>query len=564
MSDNRWHQVAYVYDQSASGFIALYLDGTLSRSNANTGAWSWDPAEPIELGRSHDAYWRRYNGLLDDFRMLNRILTAAEIAQAYAGDGGIPAADIGANLQGDMLHTNASAFVRIPFVVDNPGRYTVLTLRLKYDDGFVAWINGEEVARANAADPLAWDAAATQAHAASLAESITFGNVDGLLRAGTNLLALQGLNVSATNGTFLILPELTATTTLAETTNGVYFITPTPGAANLGGAATPGPSIREVQHTPVVPRDSDDLLVTARVEATFNAVSNAVAALSRHVQPGSQRADERRRHRRRRRGGRWPLERAHPRRAPAPAARWSGIVSPPPMSAPTPRAGRSTPIPPAPPQYLGTVVASPALTSKLPIYQLFVQNAAAADTRAGARASFFYNGEFYDNVFIRLKGGTTAGLEKKSHRIDFNREHEFLFDSGYPRQRELALNAEYVDPTYLRQFMTFAAMRYAGTPAPIHFPVRLQQNGQFYQLAFHTYSQDAEMLELMGLDPDGALYKNCFNMSYLPDPNYGGRNYYEAEKQTRLYEDKSDFTDLAKNVCETNTVSSRRLYLSMT
>ena len=50
-------------------------------------------------------------------------------------------------------------------------------------------------------------------------------------------------------------------------------------------------------------------------------------------------------------------------------------------------------------------------------------------------------------------------------------------------------------------------------------------------------------------------------MSYLPDPNYGGRNYYEAEKQTRLYEDKSDLTDLAKNVCETNTVASRRLYL---
>lgn len=25
-----------------------------------------------------------------------------------------------------------------------------------------------------------------------------------------------------------------------------------------------------------------------------------------------------------------------------------------------------------------------------------------------------------------------------------------------------------------------------GTPAPIHFPVRLQLNGQFHELAFHT------------------------------------------------------------------------------
>ena len=64
--------------------------------------------------------------------------------------------------------------------------------------------------------------------------------------------------------------------------------------------------------------------------------------------------------------------------------------------------------------------------------------------------------------------------------------------------REVALNAEYVDPSYLRQFMAFETMRNAGTPAPLHFPVRLQLNGQFYQLAFQTDTQDSEMLERHG------------------------------------------------------------------
>ena len=277
VSDDRWHHVAYVYNQAANGFIALYLDGSINRSNANTAAWSWDAAQQIELGRSHDTYWRRYNGLLDDFRIHNRILTPAEIAQVYAGDEGIAAEDLGTNIQGGMFNANASAFLRIPFMVETPTNYSMLTLRLKYDDGYVAWINGEEVARANAPETLTWNASATQTHASSLAESVVIGNVLGLLRPGTNILALQGLNVAATNGTFLLLPELIATIFAAETTNGVYFTAPTPGAANLTGSTIPGPLISEVQHAPNVPLDLDDSARRPRVLGrSFYAVSNVL------------------------------------------------------------------------------------------------------------------------------------------------------------------------------------------------------------------------------------------------------------------------------------------------
>jgi hypothetical protein len=46
------------------------------------------------------------------------------------------------------------------------------------------------------------------------------------------------------------------------------------------------------------------------------------------------------------------------------------------------------------PQYYGTVVRSPALTSALPILCWFAENPAAAGTRAGTRGSVFFDGDF--------------------------------------------------------------------------------------------------------------------------------------------------------------------------
>src|SRR6185436_17080668 len=114
VNDNQWHHIAYVYDQSATGSIALYVDGTPAGSQNNSAAWSWSTTQEIELGRSYDAFWRRLDGFLDDFRIYNRQLTPAEIMQVVDGDVGVAPADIGLDLGADMLNVNASAFVRIP------------------------------------------------------------------------------------------------------------------------------------------------------------------------------------------------------------------------------------------------------------------------------------------------------------------------------------------------------------------------------------------------------------------------------------------------------------------
>jgi hypothetical protein len=85
VTDGNWHHLAYVYDQTVSGYSSVYVDGVLDKTHTNPGAWTWDGRQ-IEIGRSHDGYWDGFNGQIDDVRFYNRELTAGEVGQIYAGD----------------------------------------------------------------------------------------------------------------------------------------------------------------------------------------------------------------------------------------------------------------------------------------------------------------------------------------------------------------------------------------------------------------------------------------------------------------------------------------------
>ncbi|MHC1766067.1 MAG: CotH kinase family protein [Verrucomicrobiia bacterium] len=116
-------------------------------------------------------------------------------------------------LEGQMLNQNASVFIRIPFNYDGVGRDTLnyMVLRMRYDDGFVAFLNGRQIASANAPSNLQWNSTAAGSHDDSAA--ILFEEFDadaGLtaLQTGANILAIHGLNVSVSSSDFLIQPEL--------------------------------------------------------------------------------------------------------------------------------------------------------------------------------------------------------------------------------------------------------------------------------------------------------------------------------------------------------------------
>lgn len=143
---------------------------------------------------------------------------------------------IGTDIGNVMSNQNASAFIRLPFPVLDPNAIQTLNLRMKYDDGFVAYLNGQVVASRNAPASPAWNSSATAPHANSEAlafEDISIANTPGLLASGANVLAIHGLNLSASDGDFLIAAELQGVN--VEESPGRYLWPATPGAPNGPG-----------------------------------------------------------------------------------------------------------------------------------------------------------------------------------------------------------------------------------------------------------------------------------------------------------------------------------------
>ena len=68
---------------------------------------------------------------------------------------------IGINVDATMRNQNGSAFIRIPFTVATTNQLNHLMLRVRFDDGFAAFLNGQLIASANAPTTLAWNSLAT-------------------------------------------------------------------------------------------------------------------------------------------------------------------------------------------------------------------------------------------------------------------------------------------------------------------------------------------------------------------------------------------------------------------
>ena len=160
--------------------------------------------------------------------------------------GGLPVAElaslIGTDVRADMQGVNASLWGRIGFDMADPGAVDLLTLRMAYEDGFVAYLNGVEVARRNAPAALHWNSTATVDRPVDDAvtfEPIDLTDVKNVLLPGANVLAVLGLNEDRDDDTFFALPEL-ATAGPTPTGAPVYFSTPTP--ASFNGSGFPGVS----------------------------------------------------------------------------------------------------------------------------------------------------------------------------------------------------------------------------------------------------------------------------------------------------------------------------------
>ncbi|HEV8605302.1 MAG TPA: lamin tail domain-containing protein [Tepidisphaeraceae bacterium] len=137
------------------------------------------------------------------------------------------------DLKESMYNGNTTAYMRLPFDVLDPTQFDTLKLRMKYDDGFVAYLNGVKIADRNAPDSPVWDSAATGEHpdaAAMVFEDFDLPIPEGVLQEGTNVLAIQGLNDASDSPDFLIIPSLSGVQNIIL--QGDRYMNPTPGALN--------------------------------------------------------------------------------------------------------------------------------------------------------------------------------------------------------------------------------------------------------------------------------------------------------------------------------------------
>ena len=139
------------------------------------------------------------------------------------------------NVRNVMHQQSASIYSRIPFEVTAANRLDRLELKLAYDDGFIAYVNGVEVARRNS-DGVTLAARVNEPRDDNLAITpavIDISNHIGRLNDGANVLAIHGLNSKSAASGFLLSPELTAVDVHPQNQG---FMQPSPGLRNTPGS----------------------------------------------------------------------------------------------------------------------------------------------------------------------------------------------------------------------------------------------------------------------------------------------------------------------------------------
>ena len=116
---------------------------------------------------------------------------------------------IATNLSAEMYGITPSLYVRKKFTVTAAQAASVedLLLDIDYDDGFIAFLNGKEVARANMGAPNGFcyaDQPAFNSHGWTANETFNLGQIQNLLQEGENVLSIQLHNASLTSGALIL------------------------------------------------------------------------------------------------------------------------------------------------------------------------------------------------------------------------------------------------------------------------------------------------------------------------------------------------------------------------
>lgn len=580
VSFNTWTHIAITRD--AAGNKRIYVNGVQAATASQGYTPNNNPANGFHLGCGDDTGGNfRFVGRMDDAAFFPSDIGSALVQQHKNGGAssfGTPLyqAHFQTDVQNVMFGMQSGIYTRHSFTIADKARYASLRLRMKYDDAFVAYLNGTEIARRNFTGTRGYNSTADSDR--SDTNAIVFEDIDVTAAAqpamvnGTNTLAIHGFTRSLAHTDFLLAPVFDATLTPAAQTPG-YFAAATPGAVNSGTNVSPGPAITDVSHTPQEPTAGAAVTITAIITPRLAPIANA--ALTYRVMYGSEQTVS--------------MSDAGPVPGATDGSRFfTGTIA---------NAGGATarqmlryfvsatdssartwrePYPvdldnsdgvSQSPQYFGLVVKDPALTAGMPIMQWFTNDVPNSDTRVGSRASAYYGGRFYDNLYVRQRGGFTS---TGSQKFNFNAGHGIYVNATLGTVGEVNLNSAGSDSSYIRMALGFDAYRTAGHPACEAFPIAMYRNGSFQRMGTLIEQLDEDFLSRWGFDKDGALYKFVQRTGETPlaGGDYSnspalGDTLYGIEKKTRLYETTNDLGAFVTGL-NTGTTDSKKAHLFKT
>ncbi|MGC3960802.1 MAG: lamin tail domain-containing protein [Verrucomicrobiota bacterium] len=452
-----------------------------------------------------------------------------------------------ANPRSLITGQSRALFARFLPVLTNVASAAGLKLRMRFDDGFVAWLNGTLVASNLAPATPSWDSLATGTRDDSL--NAAWASFDLPLAAaveGTNLLAIQAFNTTATSSDLLLLPELDLLRPNVSTT-AAYLNVPTPGSANGTGSSSVPPSV-ELPTQPGRPLGgptSPSITITALVTQTLFPITNVTlyhrVMFSNEVAVTMTAGT----------GGLYTASIPTTGLNAGQMLRWRIEAK-----------DSSTNTGTAPrfldanddDRYTGTLALNSGETnSLLPIVHLFVENYGAISAESGGRCSLYYLDRFYDNIFAKLHGQSTSAFPKKSHDLDFNAGNRFKWREGEKEAKDINLLSNWADKSKVRNTLAYEMFNRAGLLAHWAFPVRVQSNGVFHAIADMVEDGDDRYLERVGLDPNGALYKVY--------DSYSGTSTWSVEKKSRKQEGNTDLADFNAGIANMLTAAQRRAYV---
>lgn len=469
----------------------------------------------------------------------------------------------GTDLSSAMQDVNASLQTFRLFSISSPEEVKQLVLNVKYDDGFKAYLNGIEVASRNAPALLTYNSTATATHDAGSVEQINLSDHLNLLKSGNNYFAFQALNITEGDSDFY-LDFKVETTQLApdrESERG-YFAVPTPGAANGIADTEIGPKIDPVAHTPAIPADADELVVTATITETAAAVNPASVRLHYRVMYGPEVTVS-------------MTDNGTGSDITAGDSIYTGVI---PASAfsskemvryyitasdiqagmtrfPLYKSSQFSE------QYRGTVVDGDSIQTPMDLFWWFVEDPdwykydPRGYTKDYISSSVFYKGRFYDNVQTRIRGASSIvhKFPKQSLKMEFNQENRFYYSPEMDKLDEINVNALSVDKGFIRNHLSMKAFGDSGSPYSTSDMWLCYQNGQFHSVVNFVEQVDEQYLKRNDLPANGALYKifNYLDGSEDRPAWYPGVNpdtLDGVEKKTRQWEDNSDLQALVNGI----------------